>query len=53
LSALLQKDSITPARFVIHSTEFTVGMRDLLETGFVALIQRKSAKIFPGPAAAA
>jgi hypothetical protein len=53
LSALLQKDSIAPARFVIRFTEFTVEMRDMLEIGFFALIQRKSAKIFPRPAAAA
>jgi hypothetical protein len=53
LSALLQKDSIAPARFVIHFTEFTVEMRDMRGIGFFALIQRKFAKIFPRPAAAA
>jgi hypothetical protein len=53
LSALLQKDSIAPARFVSHFTEFTVEMRDTLEIGFFALTQRKSAEIFPGPAVAA
>jgi len=53
LSALLQKDSIAAARFVIHVTEFTIEVRDLPENGFPALIQRKSAKIFPRPAAAA
>lgn len=52
LSALLQKDSMAPARFVIHFAEFTIEMRDTLEIGFIALIQRKSARIFPGPAAA-
>ncbi|MBR0786728.1 hypothetical protein [Bradyrhizobium iriomotense] len=43
LSATLQKDSITYARFVIRPAEFTVGMRDTPESAISALIQRKSA----------
>jgi hypothetical protein len=47
LSALLQKDSVALARFVIRFTEFTIAMRDTLEIEISALIQRKSAKTFP------
>jgi hypothetical protein len=53
LSALLQKDSVALARFVIRFTEFTIAMRDTLEIEISALIQRKSAKLSPWRAAAA
>jgi hypothetical protein len=47
LSALLQKDSVALARFVIHSAEFDVGMCDTPRIAIAALIQRKRATIFP------
>jgi len=47
LSALLQKDSVALARFVIRFTEFAIRIRDMLKIEVAALIQRKSAKLFP------
>jgi len=44
LSASLQKDSVALARFVIRLAEIAAGTGVTRESGFAALIQRKSTK---------